>query len=317
MLKRKPEAGDLATSADTFGELLKDLRDTAGMSQAKLAAQIPCDRSQIARIEAGTRVPQKNLVETCDELLETGGLLIRLWRRINWYPVVEHPDWFKRRAAMDAEAVAVREYGTQVIPGLLQTEEYIRTLFSLAASDEDGNLNERVKARLSRQHRYLNDPEGPLLVVVLDESCIRRVVGGPAVMRDQCERLLTAGKQPNIRIQVVPFTESALTPATRPMSLITLPDGEDWVYSESLDRGHFTDDPKVLARHSRTYDVLRADALSASNSAALISEAMEGYGHHEHPRPERRKMGQKQLQRQQRRKLRRGGPRLHGHRPRS
>jgi transcriptional regulator with XRE-family HTH domain len=305
MLKRKPEPGDLATSAQAFGELLKDLRETAAMSQTKLAASIPCDRSLIARIESGSRVPQKNLVEALDETLDTGGLLYRLWLRINWYPVVEHPDWFKRRAAMDAEAVALRVYGAMVVPGLLQTPGYARAKFA----HEVGNPEERVEARLSRQHRF-EDPEGPLLVAVLDESCIRNVVGSREIMREQCERLLTLGQQSNILIHVAPFAGADLLPPDQPMTLITLPEGQEWVYSESLDRGHLADDPTVYARHLRRYDLLRADALSVQASAALIREAMEGYGDDEHPRPDGRDVDQEQLQRQQRGRLRGGQPRL-------
>ncbi|GGO84660.1 transcriptional regulator [Wenjunlia tyrosinilytica] len=307
MSRRNGKPGPAATSAALFGEVLRDLRDGAGLSQEKLASRIPCDRSLVARIESGTRVPQQSFVATCDELLDTGGILARLWSRIDWYPAVEHPDWFRRRAAMDAETVGLRVYQTQVIPGLLQTEEYARTLFSRVATKDDADLvEERVSARLSRQRRFLS-PDGPLLVVVLEEGSIRRVVGGPAVMRGQCAHLLALGRQRNIRIQVAPFGVAALIPPNTSMSLITLPDGHEWVYSESLDRGHFSDDPAVFARHARTYDVLRADALSAPESAALISEVMEGYGDHEHPRSERGDVAEEQLQRRQRRQLHRGG----------
>lgn len=315
MRVRTEKPGDVVTSAGTFGELLKDIRETAGLSQAKVAAAVPCDRSQIARIESGTRVPTLGVTQTLDQLLETGGILARLWKRINWYPAVEHPDWFQRRADMDAEAVALRIYGTDTVPGLLQVDEYIRALYSQAAPGDGGGLDDRVDARLSRQHRFL-DPEGPLLVVLLEESCLRKVVGSPAVMRMQCERLLASTEQPNICVQVIRFETTADRPTTA-MSLITMPDGEQWVYSESLDRGHFNNHPAVLARHSRTYDVLRAEALTASESAALIREAMEGYADDEQPRPQRRNLGQEQLQRQQRRRLRRSGPRLHGRRPRA
>jgi transcriptional regulator with XRE-family HTH domain len=315
MLKRKPEVGELATSAETFGKLIKDLRETARMSQDAVAQLVPCDRSQIARVELGTRVPQADLVMALDRIFDTGGLLQRLCSQINWYSKVEHPDWFKRRAQMDAEAAIVREYGERVIPGLLQGTEYAETLFAQVPST--GDDGKRTVARLSRALRYGGE-DGPALLAVLDESCLRRVVGSRAVMHAQCKHLLEMGLRPNIRIQVAPFGAGQLILPNTPMSLITLPDGEQWVYSESLDRGHFSNDPAVFAQHSRTYDVLRADALSASDSAALIREAMEGYADDEEPRPQRSDLGQEQLQRQQRRQLHRGGrgPRLYGRTPR-
>ncbi|WP_371538193.1 helix-turn-helix transcriptional regulator [Streptomyces sp. NBC_01023] len=313
MNRRNAAGGTAATTAAVFGEVLKHFREAAGLTQEGLARRIPCDRSHVARVEAGTRVPQQDFAKKCDQQLNTGGVLSRMWERIDWYAEVEHPDWFQRRADMDAVAIALREYQTQVMPGLLQTEDYARALFGRVASGEE--VEERVRARLSRQQRFLA-PDGPLYVAVLDESCLRNVVGSASVMRDQCAHLLDVAWRPNIRIQVAPADLVGLVRPTRPLSLIALPDGHQWVYSESLDRGHFGDDPTVFAHHSRTYDVLRADAPSSHESAALISEAMEGYGQHEQARSQRSDVGQEQLQRQQRRQLRRGGPRIRRRRPR-
>lgn len=201
MGRRNAMGGTAATTAAVFGEVLKHHREVAGLTQEVLAHDIPCDRSHVARVEAGTRVPQDTFAKACDELLGTGGVLMRLWRRIDWYPEVEHPDWFERRAEMDAEAVTVREYQAQVMPGLLQTEDYAWALFaSIASGDEVERL---VRARMSRQQRFLA-PDGPLYVAVLDESCLRNVVGSAAVMRSQCAHLLEVGQRANMRIQVAP-----------------------------------------------------------------------------------------------------------------
>ncbi|MFR9796736.1 helix-turn-helix domain-containing protein [Streptomyces sp. MS06] len=291
-----------------FGELLRHFRESALLTQEALARRIPCDRSYVARVEAGARVPSDVFAKTCDEALGTSGALGRLWGRVDWYPQVEHPDWFRRRAEMDAEAAALREYQERVVPGLLQTEEYARALFSrrLTRADE---VEERVRARLSRQQRFLVDG-GPLYVVVLDESCLRTMVGGAAAMRAQCAHLLRTGRRANIRIQVAPAVEPNLVRPNASMSLIELSDGHRWVYSESLDRGHFSDDPALYQRHFQAYDVLRADAPSARESAALIGEAMEAYEHHEQSGTRRVGLDQEQLQRRQRRQLRGNRPRF-------
>lgn len=265
------------TTAEMFGDVLKHLREAAGMTQAELAKQIPCDRSYVARVETGTSVPPDTFAEKCDEVLGGNGLLARLWLKVDWYPDVAHPDWFERRAQMDAECGALREYQERVMPGLLQSEPYARTLFTRHVHDEE-KVEERVRARLSRQQRFLSS-EGPLYVVVLDESCLRNVVGGPEVMREQCAHLLSAGQRTNIQIQVAPADRPELDRPPGSVSLITLPDGEQWAYAEALDRGHFSANPAVYGHQLRTYDVLRADALSARESAALIGEFMEGYGH--------------------------------------
>ncbi|MFI8284472.1 Scr1 family TA system antitoxin-like transcriptional regulator [Streptomyces albidoflavus] len=315
MSRRKAAPGVLtaATTADVFGEVLRYFREEAGLTQEALARQIPCDRSQIAHIEAGTRVPQDTFVKTCDEALGTRDALMRLWVRIDWYPEVEHPDWFKRRAEMDEVAVAVRQYQAQTIPGLLQTEEYAQALFARLSSPAE--LAERVRARLSRQQRFLS-PEGPLYIAVLDESCLRTAVGSHGIMQGQLQHLLRVGTRPNIRIQVVPWASPTAARPDTSMTLLTMPDGKEWVYSESLDRGHFSDAPAVLQRHSRTYDVLRADALSASESADLIRDAVERNEQYEQGKSQRRNVDQEQLQRSERRRLPRTRPRVPRPRPR-
>ncbi|MFE6200101.1 Scr1 family TA system antitoxin-like transcriptional regulator [Streptomyces sp. NPDC057838] len=315
MSRRNGGAESGASTAAVFGEVLRHFREAALLTQEGLARQIPCDRSHVARVEAGTRVPQDSFAKACDELLGTGGVLARLWARIDWYPRVEHPDWFERRVRMDAEAVSLLAYQANVVPGLLQTQDYAWALFARHLSDQD-EVEERVMARMSRQRRFLA-PDGPLFVVVLDESCLRTMVGGPAVMRDQFAHLLEAGRRPNIRIQVVPADDPGIDRPNTSMSLITLPDGHQWVYSESLDQGHFNDNPALFARHRHTYDVLRADALSARQSAALISDLMKGYEHDEKPRTQRGNLDQEQLQRHKRRRLHRNSPRFPRNRPRA
>jgi transcriptional regulator with XRE-family HTH domain len=305
---RNAEATGGVSNAVLFGDLLRFYREAELLTQEALARQLHCDRSHVAKIEAGTRVPQESFAKNCDEILRTGGALRRMWRQIDWYPEVQHPDWFERRAEMDAQAVALRAYQEQVIPGLLQTPAYAHALFSRRNTDVD-QIESRVRARLSRQPRFLAD-DGPLYIAVLDESCLRNAVGGPLVMRDQCAHLLSVGQRPNIRIQVAPADLFGLIRPRTSVSLIKLPDGHEWVYSESLDRGHFNDDPALFARHSQAYDVLRADIPSARESAALISDVMEGYEHHGQAPARRGDLDQEQLQRRQRRQLRRNRPRF-------
>ncbi|MEU5571430.1 helix-turn-helix domain-containing protein [Streptomyces coeruleorubidus] len=312
MSRRNGGAESGASTAAVFGEVLRHFREAALLTQEGLARQIPCDRSHVARVEAGTRVPQEAFAKKCDELLGTGGVLLRLWGRIDWYPQVEHPDWFRRRAEMDEVAVALREYQERVVPGLLQTADYARALFSRRGADAD-EVDSRVRARLSRQQRFLADG-GPLYVVILDESCLRNGVGSPEIMREQCAHLLAVGQRRNVRVQVAPSDAFGLVRPRGSMSLIELAD-ERWVYSESLDRGHFNNDPAVYQRHSQTYDVLRADIPSARESAALISDAMEGYEHHGPVRALRGAMDEEQPQRRQRRQLRGNSPRFPRHRP--
>ncbi|MER8182220.1 Scr1 family TA system antitoxin-like transcriptional regulator [Kitasatospora sp. NPDC094015] len=262
---------------ESFAWLLRDLIADAGETATSVARRIPCHPSLISRIESMDRVPQRDLAERCDAILATGGRLARAWDEVAWYAEVEHPDWFRRYAAMEAEAVHLRQYQVSLISGLLQTSDYAAALFRAQNEDADEDqIAEYVAARLSRQHRFLSGVDAPALAVVLDEAAIRRVVGGPRVMRAQLAHLLNVGQRPNITLQVAPFDLGERTRSGTTFTIVTLPEGARWVYSESIAGGHFTCDPDQLARRTRAYDRLTADALSVSDSARLIRRVMEG-----------------------------------------
>ncbi|MBC3843517.1 helix-turn-helix transcriptional regulator [Streptacidiphilus sp. 4-A2] len=310
MSRRNGSTGDAGSPALVFGKLLARTRESRAISQTALARMVFTDRTLIGKYEKGTSVPSEEFVRRCDEVLGSGDLLWWMWSEINWYPgLIFHPDWFERRAEMDATLTFLYQYENRLVPGLLQTEAYARKLFEQIKSDTKQQVEARVNARLSRQNRF-HSPDGPTYVVLLEESILRQVVGGPRVMSEQLGHLLALGALPNIHVQVVPAAYHHVVAPTESMSLIALPGGERWIYSEFLDGGHFTGDPAALERHQRTYDRLRADALSPRESAQLIAEAREGYAH-EPARPQRGAVAQEQLQRQQRWRLHRGGPRIH------
>ena len=273
MIRRKSKNHQGADSVGTvFGELLRMKREDAGITQEEAARLLHVERSLITKFENGERVPGKEHVEKLDLGLGGRGELIRLHRRIDWtVRMSRYPNWFARREQMDAELTELHQYETQLIPDLLQTEDYARAWFAqLARSNTHGDS---VEGRMERQHRFLA-PGGPLYVALLDESCLRREVGGPEVMRGQMEHLLRVGELPNIRIQVVPFTLGHVAAPHNPTSLIVMPDGKRWLYSESIYMGHLSNNPEALTQQQHSFDLLRADSLSARESAALISNVL-------------------------------------------
>ncbi|CAN3983277.1 helix-turn-helix domain-containing protein [Kitasatospora purpeofusca] len=308
MSHRKADAGPTASPAKLFGEALRFAREQAGLTQEALGKLLHCDRTVVTRYEGGHRPMPLDSVKACDRILQTGGMLYLLWKRVDWQADVEHPDWFQKYVDLEAEALAIRVYQCVQVNGLLQCADYAHAMFRTGVDrDSPTLLRERVAARMSRQKRLLG-PDGPLHIAVLDESVIRSVVGGPGVMRRQMEHLLQVGERSNVSIQIVPF---GCAPARRPgtsMFLLEMPDGSEWLYSESLYRGHFSDAASVVAQHRGDYDLLRGDVLSVSGSRALIADAMEGYRYEE--RRSRDGLAKEQLQREQRRRVHRGGPRV-------
>ncbi|MEY9943357.1 Scr1 family TA system antitoxin-like transcriptional regulator [Kitasatospora sp. GAS1066B] len=264
-------------SPEAFGWLLRDLREAAGMTIASLAPQVPCDSSLLSRFESATRAPKLSTAERLDVLLEAGGRLVRAWHKVDWHREIEHPDWFKEFAETEAIGVRLGEYTISRIPGLLQTPEYARALLATGPARKDGpSLEQLVVARMSRQERFLVE-NGPLLFFVIDEGVLRRAVGGRLVMYHQLKHILDViERYPNIVVQIAPDELGDRAPTTEGFTLVKLPNGTEIVYSESVTRGHFTRHPAEVERLSRDYDRLRADALSASESADLIRRIMEG-----------------------------------------
>jgi transcriptional regulator with XRE-family HTH domain len=257
--------------------MFRDWRTLRGLSKAELARQLNCHDSLLSRFESGARKPSRKFAEQLDALLKADQALVRAWDDVDWDREVVHPDWFQLYADLEAKAELIQSYDVKRIRGLLQTPDYARALFRFAkpkATNEQ--LANSVAARMSRRRRFFN-PEGPQLVTVLDESTIWRTVGGPAVMRGQLQHLLDVGQDfPNIVIQIAQFGLGERTGPTGSMTLLTLPGGERWAYSESMSKGYFATDEGTLKERSRFYDRLRAEALSAPESARLIRRAMRG-----------------------------------------
>ncbi|MFJ9609778.1 Scr1 family TA system antitoxin-like transcriptional regulator [Kitasatospora sp. NPDC101176] len=305
---RKIKRGTTASSAIMFGEEIRFARESAGYTQEELGKLLHVDRTVISRTESGRRKPSIEEVEDLEKLLGTGDLLLRLYGRVDWSASIEHPDWFQEYVDLEAVSVGLRAYQDGVIYGLLQCWQYARALFAAGdAAGDSGEIEELTRARLSRQSRFLM-PDGPLLLVILDESAIRAVVGGPGVMRCQMEHLLKVSQLRNIVIHVAPFSNRQ-TVIDAAMVLLELPGGQRMIYSESLDRGHLSDESANVARHQRRYDRLRGECLSEGDSLRLIAEALEGFRDDEQE-ARRSRLAEEQLQRNQRRQLHRGSPRI-------
>ncbi|QKW20421.1 helix-turn-helix domain-containing protein [Kitasatospora sp. NA04385] len=299
-------------SPEFFAEELALARERAGLSQGDLAQLTHCDRSLISRIESSDRVPQEDFVRACDRLLDTDGRLLRFWRRVPWHQDFERPDGFQRFFELEAAATMHREYHVSLVGGLLQTPDYAHALFTRNALMPDQDLiEERMRVRMGRQRRFLEDPNGPMLVVILSEAVLRRTIGGPAVMTGQLRHLLDVAQRPNIVLQVAPFSLAERTPVNTSMTLITLPGGQEYLYSESLGTGHLINDDHTIAMHARRFDRLRGDCLSAPDTARLVQRILEGLLNQEpEDLPVLRPTNQIVLPRQQRRPVPRSSTRL-------
>ncbi|MEV5677189.1 helix-turn-helix transcriptional regulator [Streptomyces sp. NPDC052164] len=302
--------------AALFGAQVRRLRIAAGLTQAELGEMTHVVSTRITQIErsSGAR-PTLELARALDAALVADGLLIDLWPYVHREAF---PDWSRAFMAHSARAVSIREYASHVVPGLLQTEAYARALLSVGRSlrDEE-HLEERLGARMERQER-LAAPGRPDLWVVLDESVLRRPVGGQAVMRTQLARLLELAEEPHITVQVLPFDQGEHDAMGGSLTVLVLPDGTEAAYTEGAHYGQLIEEPEEVGRFTVTYDRLRAVALPPLMSLDMIRSVREANdrGASVPSRSDRRRLAQEQLQQPGGRQLRGGGVRVPRRRPR-
>jgi transcriptional regulator with XRE-family HTH domain len=264
----------------TFGKMLRFYREKAGLSREVLADLAHVSASTIVAYETGWRVPTRPTVVDIDAVVElnTDGALITLWdefeegMKYQVFPA-EVQDW----AALEAEAATLRWFEPMTVPGLLQTEGYMRAIFSTRFGITREGIEERVAARLKRQE-ILAREKPPALWVIIDEMVIRRPVGGRHVMLEQTNRLIEAAGEPSVRIEVVPASVGAHEGLYS--GAFILADFEDTPGIGYVDRtvgGRPLRDRKDVAELDLTWNTLRGEALPRGASLALLEEAAKSW----------------------------------------
>jgi len=262
---------------------LRRLRVAAGLSVDEAAARLEWSSSTLSRIELGHvgisadkvqwmlhqyEVTDPNVV---DPLLQ----LAREARRRGWWYTYRDvmPGWFQLYLDFEAGASLIQTYESELVPGLLQTEDYARAAITKALPDaEQQEIDRRVAARMQRQTR-LAENKRPRLHAVLNEGAVRRVIGGAETTRKQQQHLLEMGKLPNITIQVVEFAAGAHSAMAASFTILTFPEptDPDITYIEYRTGALYVEDPDEVVAHQRAYDDLRTEALNPDKSAELIS----------------------------------------------
>lgn len=268
---RETELDPSTSPSASFGAQLRSLRRAKGLSQVRLGILIRFSDSFISCVERGERNPTLVLAQRSDVVLETGGTLEAAWWQIKHTSLVEG---FPEYAAEETRAVELRLFELGLIPGLFQTEEYAA---ALAAADVKrgaitrAQAEERVSYVLARQ-QVLSKATSPLVYAVLDESCLRRQVGGAAVMDSQLAHLESLTDKPRMIIQVAPFSMGARCPFAVNVYLATLPNRNALGYTEAQGRGFLTRDKEIVEEWARAYDWLQVGALSDVASINAIRD---------------------------------------------
>jgi transcriptional regulator with XRE-family HTH domain len=268
------------SARDLFGYEMRRHREAGGLTLEGLGAVAAYSKSALARFETAEAMIPEDLPARLDTAFGTDGLFERLYELAR---KEAHPDKYRRHMELEALARVIDTYAGHLMPGLLQTPDYARAVFRKHNPGADAEqIEELVTARMSRQ-ALLRSAAPPDFSAILDEAVIRRPVGGSVVMRVQFEALLPLIDTTATLIQVIPFAHGEHALLGGSLDLLTLPDGSDVAYEESIDSGTLMEDERSVRQRRRAYDVMRAHALSPSQTAALIHEAMEALPDEQYP----------------------------------
>lgn len=258
---------------------LRARREHANLTLEQAAAALGWNRFKLGRMEAGkTRVSPADASRILDVYgVETSvrASLVQLARdasRRGWW--TSYSDIFSGGyVGLEDEASEIRTYEVQLVPGLLQTEDYARALISAGVPNDREEANKRLRARMARK-TLLGRPDAPHLYAVLAESALRQLVGGPMIMKDQLEELIKVAGRSNITIRALPFTVGARAGVDGPFVILSYPDDldPDIGYSEGMYGDVFIEGVEQVARCRLMFDRIWDAALDEKSSERFIAD---------------------------------------------
>ncbi|MFI6357763.1 helix-turn-helix domain-containing protein [Streptomyces sp. NPDC050743] len=274
-----------------LGAELRTLRTGAGLTSGEAARLVGWHQSKVSRIETGASgVKPADVRLLLDAYEVRDGQLRELLMilagsedtsdRHRWWHAYRGvlPPTYRDFISLESQASTMRTLETTVVPGLLQTPEYARavTRAVVADLDEEG-LDALVEVRLARQDVLRADP--PLkLSAVLDESVLRREVGGPEVMARQLERLMEAARLPQVRLQILPFGAGAHVGLTGAFVIFSFTNTSDLdvVVLDQLTSSLYLERKEDLMAYAEAFDTLRMHALSPEDTLDYIAGIGDG-----------------------------------------
>jgi len=261
---------------------LRRLRTAADLTREVVTDRTGINEATLYRIETARVRPQRRTLTGLLDLYEVGEpqrsdvlALLTDSGKQGWLRPYHSdlPEEYTTYIGFEAEARAVRNYESLFIPGLLQTEDYARAVIKgvlpMAGSTE---VEQRVQARIERQAVLTKDQ--PLkLWAIIDEAAVRRAVGRPGTMAAQMEHLARMTDEPNVTLQVIPFSAGAHPGMPGSFVLMDFPGVEDpeVVYIDSMAGDLFLEAEADIRRYGVAFDNLRAVALRPDQSASVIA----------------------------------------------
>ena len=263
-----------------LGSELRRLR--GGRRGADVAVALGWSESKLSRIEtARTGISPADLDRLLAEydVADDGRQRLRELARVTrqrawWHPYrTSVPDPYEEYVALETEAVTMDEWEAQVVPGLLQSDEYAREVIEAGAAPADAEFaHQRVALRMARQTVLTRHP-APRLNIVLDEAVLRREVGGRAVLRRQLQRLFDASHRHGVELRVLPFAAGVHGALAGSFTIFGF--GAEGrppvVHSEGMTGGLFRSKPAEVQIYRDAFADLRRRALDPAETRGLLA----------------------------------------------
>lgn len=258
-----------------LGMQLRATRKAAGLTQALLAEHLNVTEGLISRFETGDRVPREEYFSAWMTECEVRAPFLHALECMWWLArtqsdpaATQMVPWFET----EAQAHTLRYWMPILIPGLAQTEEYARALFT--AWRHSPEVVEDLTARRIARQSILDGPDGPDVTIVLWEPVLHNLVGSAEIMRDQMAHLAEVCDNPRVHLHVLPSRLGANMGMSGPMSLATTTASEI-LLNEGFPEAVVTNEDKQVRKASITFNHVRSDSLPRAESRAVIVEATE------------------------------------------
>ncbi len=262
---------------------LRELRKQAGLTVDDVARELLCSPPKISRIETGTRSPTLRDVRDLCRLYRVSDA--EQARLMTIAREAKQQGWWNRfddlgidsLIGLEAEAKRISAHDASVVPWVFQTEQYAQAVIKgVLPRIGDRILDERVTARMTRQE-VLRSPEPPNLWSLIDESALRRAVGGNGVMREQLGKILEMSTTSNVTMQIVPFEAGAQPGLDNTFMLLEFdsPVQSPVVFVENLAGNLYLERDAEIQRYREVLEHLRACALSPNNSVKYVKEIIK------------------------------------------
>lgn len=262
---------------------LRRLREEAGLTLEEAAPKLDWSSSKLGRIETARQGVDVHGVRSMLDLYDVGGDhwaelidLVRAARQKAWW----HAYAIREQGylGLEEDAAVVHDYQLAYTPGLLQTEDYMRALFrNSRRRPTKAEVDRDVEVRLFRQRRLTEEPALELVAIV-DESALRRPVGGIDVMREQLRHIVTRAALPAVSLQVLPVSLAVHAGMNGSFTVLGYDDGDEpeVAYVEHTVNALHLEKESDVRTCRLVFDQLRSEALSPHDSADLVQRLADG-----------------------------------------